>query len=342
VDRAALPVVYASHLFYDSWLGLRPFDRYVRIVAPPAPAPGGPRLLTWAQRAYEALTQDRISVWEIDHQRAQDIWRRMEAFRPDFILGYTSTLAAIADLLERRGLKLTRRPRGVITIAETLTPERRRLIEEYFAAPITNRYGLREFGSWSAQSCAASPERFHVNTELVVCELLRQDGSEAAPGETARVVLTDLWNYARPFIRYDTGDLAAALPDPCPCGRGFPLLGSIEGRSAECLATADGKVISPAILGHYLFVYNDQARAVRCYQLVEESPGRVTLLVVPGDLWNDRSAAALRQNVAELVGPKVEVAVRSVPAIPPEPSGKRPIIKPLRLSPDAGRSVETP
>ncbi|HEX7774638.1 MAG TPA: hypothetical protein VF435_19600, partial [Pyrinomonadaceae bacterium] len=39
IDRRALPVIFASHLFYDSWHGLEPFDRYIRIVAPPAAQP---------------------------------------------------------------------------------------------------------------------------------------------------------------------------------------------------------------------------------------------------------------------------------------------------------------
>ena len=128
-------------------------------------------------------------------------------------MGYTSTLAAIADELLQGDLKLSQPVAGVITIAETLTPNRKRLIQKYFDAPIINRYGLREFGSWSAQSCRESPERFHINSELVVCEVLRADGTPCAAGETGRVVLTDLHNFARPFIRYDTGDLAVAIVD---------------------------------------------------------------------------------------------------------------------------------
>ncbi len=38
LDRRAMPIVFASHLFYDSWHGLRPFDRYIRIVGTPAGA----------------------------------------------------------------------------------------------------------------------------------------------------------------------------------------------------------------------------------------------------------------------------------------------------------------
>ena len=330
VDRAALPIAFASHLSYDSWIGLRPFDRCLRVAVPP-PSASPPSGLPWLQDTHERWTQRRISVWDLDAQHVEDLWERIEAFQPAFLFGYTGALAALADLLQRRGLRLSRQLRGVITTSEALSPPRRRILEEYFRAPITNRYGLREFGFFSAQSCAASPERFHVNTELVVCEILRPDGSPAQDGETGRIVLTDLWNYARPFIRYDTGDMAARLAGVCSCGRSLPLLGPIEGRSEEWLTTASGKMISPGLLGHYLFVDRRHGDAVRHYQLVQEHPRHLTLLVVPGDDWSQLSVAPLRDDLSHLLGPGTEVSVQTVSEIAPERSGKRPIVKTSRM-----------
>ena len=338
LDRRALPIIFASHIFYDSWHGLQPFDRYVRILAPPAaPAPLPPnasaavklrrQMTTQFQNLYESWTQEKISLWEINSESAEKIWRRIESFHPRFVMGYTSSLAAIADELLRRNLKLSQPIEGVITIAETLTPDRKRLIEKYFDAPIINRYGLREFGSWSAQSCRESPDRFHINTELVVCEVLRSDGTPCADGETGRVVLTDLHNFARPFIRYDTGDLAVAVAESCSCGRGFPLLGRIEGRSLDCLRTPSGDEISPAILGHFLFVYHDHLEAVRHYQLIQETATRANLLVVPGHGWDEERRERLRSDLKQLLGDQMEVDVQVVSEIRPEKSGKRPIIK---------------
>lgn len=338
LDRRALPVIFASHLFYDSWHGLEPFDRYIRIIAPPgtqAPLPSDtPTLLrlqkamtTGLQSFYESWTQQKISLWQVNAEGAESVWRRIEAFRPKFVMGYTSSLAAISDELLRRNLRLSRPIHGVIAIAETLTPDRKRLIEEYFAAPIINRYGLREFGSWSAQSCPQSPDRFHVNTELVVCEVLRPDGTPCEAGETGRVVLTDLHNFVRPFIRYDTGDLATAVSENCSCGRGFPLLGPIEGRSVDCLTTPSGAQLSPAVLGHFLFVYCDHLKAVRHYQLVQESATQVRLLIVPGAGWDEAARVRLRDDLVKLLRNEMEVEVQTVSEIAPEKSGKRPIIK---------------
>jgi phenylacetate-coenzyme A ligase PaaK-like adenylate-forming protein len=338
IDRQATPIIFASHLFYDSWFGFRPFDRYIRIVSPPAAAPAVPRsapvyfryrqaltkkLQTW----YETHTQEKISVWNVDGQGAVEIWRRIDAFRPDFILGYTSTLSTIASELLERNLRLLHHPRAVVTIAESLTPLRRQLIEEYFGTPVVDRYGLREFGSWSAQSCPISLNSLHINTELVVCEILRDDGQAAKAGEIGKVVLTDLHNYAMPFVRYFTGDVAVAGGTGCACGRGFPLIGEIQGRSIECLHTPSGKVLSPAILGHYLFVYHAQQKAVRHYQLIQESQDRVRLLVVPASGWNEDCRQHLHSTLASLLGGEFTTSVEAVSEIPLESSGKRSIIR---------------
>ena len=117
LDRRALPIIFASHLFYDSWYGFEPFDRYVRIIAPPAPQAPLPStasttvklrraMTTQLQNLYESWTQEKISLWEVNSEGAENIWRRIEAFRPKFVMGYTSTLAAIADELLQRDLKL--------------------------------------------------------------------------------------------------------------------------------------------------------------------------------------------------------------------------------------------
>ena len=338
LDRQMMPIVFASHLFYDTWFSLNPFDRHIRIMAPPAAEPPLPENTPWTtwlrykvnsrlQAAYEAKTQRRFSMFDLSGARAEEIYDCIETFRPRYVLGYTSTLSSVADDLLRRNLLLSRPLSGVMTIAETLTPHRRQLIEQYFGGPIINRYGLREFKFWCAQNCSESPNMFHVNTELVVWEIVRQDGTPAPAGELGRVVLTNLHNYAMPFIRYDTGDLAVAGAQSCVCGRGFPLVEQLEGRSTECVWTPSGKMINPVSLGQYLFVSHDYVDAIRQYQLVVKRPNEMTLLVVPSGVLAEETSARLQRHMAELVGEEVTIEVEVVEEIPLEKSGKRPIIK---------------
>jgi phenylacetate-CoA ligase len=339
LDRAKMPVIFACHLFYDSWYGLRPFDRGVRITTPGPPAPALPADMPLALRVrqlvsrrlqglYERLTLRKILVWGFDDRQAEEIHRRLEAFRPAHVYGYASNLATVAEILLRLGRPLSRPPRAVVAIGDTLSPLRRHLIESYFRAPVNNRYGLREQGYWCAQSCPEAPEHFHVNTEMALVELVGEDGTPAAPGEIGRLLVTDLWNHTMPFIRYDTGDLGVAVPGPCPCGRGFPRLGPIEGRSSECLRTPSGKVVSPLQVSQRLFKFRPaDVAAVRHYQLVWEPPDRARLLIVPTERLDEAIRTRLRDDLAWLLGGEVAVAVETVPAIPMEPSGKRPVIK---------------
>lgn len=105
------------------------------------------------------------------------------------------------------------------------------------------------------------------------------------------------------------------------------MLGPIEGRSLECLRTPSGREISPVLLGHFLFVYNDHLEAVRAYQLVQESSNRVTLMIVPGEEWNEQRRVRLHSDLQRLMGDEMKVEVQTVNEIPPEKFGKRPIIK---------------
>jgi phenylacetate-CoA ligase len=347
LDRKAMPQAFASHLFFDSWCGLRPFGRYARIVMPATAQPKLPEGISAATRArwivtnrlkhaYESLTQQKICVMEVDRDKVETIYRRLERFRPSFILGYTSTLAFMAQELLDRQQWLTKPLQGVITIAETLSPQRREIIEKYFKAPITNRYGLREFATWSAQSCSHSATELHINTEMVVCEILSADGSPARYGETGRVVLTDLHNYARPFIRYDTGDLAVAGLGPCGCGRGFPLLHRLDGRSIESIVTKSGTEINPVVLGRYLreggpsSLYSNHLEFIKHYQLVQETPASVVMLVVANKSFDSERSDRLRVDLGRLLGDDMSVEIKVVDEIKCESSGKRPIIKVVR------------
>jgi hypothetical protein len=97
-------------------------------------------------------------------------------------------------------------------------------------------------------------------------------------------------------------------------------------------------VISPAVLGHYLFVYNPNLERVRHYQLVQDSDDSVRLLVVPSGHWTDATAAVLAEAIDKLLGGEMQVSVETVTEIPAEPSGKRPIIKARAQRPRIART----
>ena len=142
--------------------------------------------------------------------------------------------------------------------------------------------------------------------EAAVVEVLRADGSPALPGEIGRVVITPLYNYAMPLIRYELGDLAELGSTPSPCGRGLPTLRRILGRTRNLFRFRDGTTFL----------------APKQFQVVQTDFDTIEIRYVPEN--NDRpiDLPALTQRIRAVLRQPVEVVVRSVDQIARSPSGK--------------------
>ena len=125
--------------------------------------------------------------------------------------------------------------REVRTLGEASTPDLRALCREAWGVPLVDVYSAEEVG-YIALQCPEH-EHYHVQAESVLVEILDERGAPAPPGETGRVVVTDLHNFAMPLVRYEIGDYAE-VGEPCACGRGLPVLRRIVGRVRNMLRDA--------------------------------------------------------------------------------------------------------
>ena len=164
------------------------------------------------------------------------------------------------------------------------------------------------------------------NSLLVGSVFIDNQGKGVSPGEKGSVILTDLNNYAMPFIRYDTGDIAIAGGE-CSCGRGLPLVTNIEGRRAEYLITPRGRVIAPNVLGGYLFRSHDYVDYFIKYQAEQNESDRITFRFVPIKATDEDLRQRLHHDLQELMGEDIEINLEFVDDIPIEASGKQLIIK---------------
>jgi phenylacetate-CoA ligase len=186
---------------------------------------------------------------------------------------------------------------------------------------------VNQYAAWEvphmAQTCPDNPRVFHVNSERAILRVVRDDGRPADPNEPGRIVITALDNYVMPFINYDIGD-SGVSGEPCPCGRGFPTLTSVEGRLGEAIRTPGGRIVSPVTLDA---VFRFAGPYVREYQAVQAAADTITLRVVPTSRFTPEIAATLRADLEKRAGAGVTVRLEPVTQIPLEPSGKRLVIK---------------
>lgn len=154
------------------------------------------------------------------------------------VLIYASTLTELWRYMKTNDVKTTAKVRVFITMSEALPDDVRRGIAERFGAPVVSRYSDCECGLIAQQLPGESDYR--VNEASFHVEVLKLDTDvPAALGELGRIVITDLYNFAMPMIRYDTGDLGVAEK------RGNALvLSRVEGRKTDCIYATNGEPIS--------------------------------------------------------------------------------------------------
>jgi phenylacetate-CoA ligase len=186
-----------------------------------------------------AMHRIRFSAFAFDDADLENYWRRCLKFKPDYFYGYVSMLVQFARFLEDQGFDGSAlHLKVIVCTSEVLTPSDRELLVRTFGCPVQNEYGCGEVGP-IAYSC---PEgRLHVMSTNVRLEVVDSHGHVVAPGESGEILVTDLGNYAMPLIRYRVGDRGILSEDMCPCGRPFPVLESIWGRSYDFICTPDGK-----------------------------------------------------------------------------------------------------
>jgi phenylacetate-CoA ligase len=240
----------------------------------------------------------------------------IRAFRPKCIYGYASSVALLAAHAQERSLNM-RVPdlRVVCTTGEPLYPHQREMIGRVFGAPVANEFGSRDIGFIAHET----PHRqMLLMSESIILEVLREDGSPAASGETGEAVMTGLCSEAQPFIRYRTGDMVKLSTVPCKEGRGLHMIDEVLGRSTDFIVRGDGTIMHALAVIYVLRA----VEGVGEFKIVQHAAERIEVLVVPGLAWNEQARTQITQGLQARLGANVRVEIRTLDAIPVEASGK--------------------
>jgi len=223
----------------------------------------------------------------------------IEGAKAQVLSGYPSSLKLLAHGLEGQRHRRIK-PRLIFTMAELLDPPSRRVIASAFGAQLFDFYGSHELGlvAWECSKRAG----YHINSDSVVVEFI-WNGRPVSPGQEGNLVCTALHSYAMPFIRYEIGDVGMEGDQPCPCGRGLPLMRMIEGRFNDFIVLKDGRRISPFQLTCAI----ENVPGIAKYQIVQEKVGRMVVRLVRGREFSQGAFGEIRQRLYPLVGEGMEI-----------------------------------
>jgi phenylacetate-CoA ligase len=203
----------------------------------------------------------------------------------------------------------------VRTFAEMLRPETRRLVREAWGVAVADSYSSEELG-YIALQCPDT-EGYHVQSESLIVEVLDDAGMPCNPGETGRVVVSTLHNFAMPLLRYASGDYAEAGGD-CACGRGLPLLRRIVGRQRNMLLSPDGRQYWPSFASE---VWRHIAPVLQ-FQVIQHTRDEIDLNVVCARGLTAEEGQALVAALNRSLGFDYRVTLRPMAAIPRPKGGK--------------------
>lgn len=266
-------------------------------------------------RLYNAVFARRLlDSFHMTDANMADYADAIDAYKPAVIVGYVGPLVRLAEWLLATGRRVAA-PASIIGAAEALHPFQRTIIESAFGAPAYNTYGCREF-MLMASECEKR-DGLHVNADHLVVETLDTRGQPTHTG-SGDVVVTDLFNRGMPFIRYVNGDMATHATHACTCGRGLPLLSSVDGRKLDAIRTPAGHVLPGEFFPHML----KDVPGLQRFQLVQRQLDRLDLSIVRGQAFDDASLAYIRHEVAKVLGDSAELHCHFVDDIPLTRSGK--------------------
>lgn len=255
-----------------------------------------------------------LSSFHLSKENLPAYFEALEAFRPDVVDGYPSTLYLLAKFLRSR--RQTFPLKAAVTSSETLYDFQREAIEERFACRVFDYYALAERVVFSGE--CEHHMGHHLAMEYGLAEVVDPHGQPLPDGATGRLVGTTLHNAAMPLIRYVTDDMTALRAAACTCGRSLQLMDDVTTKAEDVLTLADGRLISPSVLTHPF----KPLACIEGSQIVQTAPDSVTVRIVPGPGY---TAGHTRQLVAALgarLGDEVRVQVEIVEQLEVAPNGK--------------------
>lgn len=256
---------------------------------------------------------DTMDINESSIRRFVDAWRRE---RVQVLFGHAHSIYILATYLRRMGVE-DLQPRGIIATSMMLLEPERRIIEEVFKCRVIDRYGCEEVGLIACE--CEQHQGLHLNVDHLVVEFLRDDGTEATPGEEANIVLTDLINRGMPLIRYRVEDMGVPSDRRCPCGRGLPLMERVIGRQADFLKRPDGSLVAGVSLVERTLT---AIPGIEQMQLIQDELHYVRAKVVRDSQFDEKTEHKLRNELQVALGESIRMEIQYVGALDQTRLGK--------------------
>nr|WP_319510897.1 hypothetical protein [uncultured Draconibacterium sp.] len=254
-----------------------------------------------------------INSSRIDDEMLADLCLKIKTKKIVAILGYASWYDKLLDYIEKHSIKLPS-IKVILAGSEMLQPTTKVGLKKALNCKVISRYANQEQGVLGQDK--DEDENYYLNHASYYFEFLKLDSDEkASPGEICRIVVTDLFNYAFPLIRYDTGDTGIYSNDNVNAN-GFSVLSKLYGRRWDLIYASDGTAIHPITLAALIKHYSE----VELWQFIQKDINKYELKL---KLTTDIDLSDCKIHLKEVFGSNSIIEISLVDEIPVLASGKR-------------------
>lgn len=273
----------------------------------------------WQNKSkYQSFKENIIpfSISQIDQNKLNKLCSIVKKKRVKALRGYASSIDLFAKYAEKNGIKF---PKLKIIIAgsEGLLDGTRDLVAKHIGCGIISQYANQENGILGQESILERKSPFYLNHASYIFEIFKLNEDSPAPyGELGRIIITDLFNYAFPIIRYDTGDVGIMAP-MSKYSNDYPVLEQIYGRKIDLIYDANEDIVHPMAIAMILKHYPQ----ILQWQFIQNGQSEYLIrLKVKGHNFNTND---IRSQVLELFGQDAKIKLEFTDDIPILASGKR-------------------
>ena len=215
------------------------------------------------------------------------IVKELNDFKPVMLGGYPSVLELLIE--EKKSGRLNITPSIIMTGGEYLSETLRDKLSKAFNCYVQTSYSCTEGGTIG---CECTEHHFHINDDFLIVEAVDKNNKPVPNGvQSDKILLTNLFNYTQPFIRYEITDRVVIGSEPCPCGNKSPWL-TIEGRTDDILTfKEEEKEIKISPLAIYATL--KEVKELKRFQVIGYKDNKVELRIIPNEGYKKLEAFEL-------------------------------------------------
>ena len=192
------------------------------------------------------------SIIRVGNGIAELQWDTIERIKPNAAIVVPSFILKLVKYAEEHGIDYQNSSiKKLVCIGENLREQDFSLnllgqsIKEKWDVELYSTYASTEMATTFTEcqyGCGG-----HHHPELIICELIDDNGNIVPEGETGELTVTTLGVEGMPLLRFRTGDLVRFHTEPCECGRTTMRISPVVGRLNHLIKYKGTTLYPPAI-----------------------------------------------------------------------------------------------